>query len=475
MAVKTIFDLSGNVALDLANDVLHLWQPAAGGELDRKVTLQGVATLLNTNTTFTNIPYLDKENTFAENMNLDKILNIGGNPSPIYTIELYSASGNLFERIQTDGVNGRTGLRLVNDAQEWVFELAGNEADRLKIIDVTGGTVPVRIEAASPDNTLFLGPGGLNIGSLIAGVWLRGTTISLHDSIPTIESFGDWALIGRNSNSTTTNKATTIGLTHHANSQPPVVLLHGSAESGNSVVNIGGGNASGNAVTIVRIYTAANITTLTGTERERVISSGEHLIGLTAIDGTGALLQIAGDLSLRGSSDVNRSLHFASDASLAWDESEDAFIFDKNVLVGITGVDGTGALLQVGGDISLRGVADTDRTLYFASDGFILWNDDDEFFDNGNRPFVQGAIIIEGASLTENNIFDVIDTHIPNNGDLLKITGHFITSGSAYEVVYAERQSGTTIELYGISAGVLASAVINDGSGNSVTEVRLAF
>ena len=420
MAVKTIFDLTGNVALDLANDVLHLWQPAASGELDRKVTLQGVATLLDTNTTFTNIPYLNKENTFAENMNLDKILNIGGNPAPIYSIELYSASGNLFERIQTDGVNGRTGLRLVNDAQEWVFELAGNEADRLKIIDVTGGTVPVRIEAASLNNTLFLGPGGLTVGSLIAGVWLRGTTISLHDSIPTIESFGDWALIGRNSNSTTTNKATTIGLTHHANSQPPVVLLHGSAESGNSVVNIGGGNASGNAATIVRIYTAANITTLTGTERARFISSGELLINQTAVDGTGALLQVAGD-------------------------------------------------------ISLRGVADTDRALYYASDAFILWNDDDEFFDNGNRPFVQGAIIIEGASLTENNIFDALDTHIPNNGQILKITGHFITGGSTYEVVYAERQSGTTIELYGISAGVLASAVMTDGDGTSVTEVRLTF
>ena len=572
MAVKTIEDLTAHVAFDKANDIIHLWQPAASGEKDRKSTLDDVIGLLNTNTTFSNIPYLDKENSFAENMNLAKKLNIGGHPSPVETLEIYSAAADINARIQTAKVNGIAGLILENDVQSWqprvdaadnfvvrdvtnslnpitvvpsaptnslyiaasgdvgfgrtptlnfdfyrsiadiIVSIETDKAngaaqlyltndaqtwavqtrgvDNFGISDISGGSiVPFQIEPTTPTNSLYMdstgaiglgaaptatmdyrlqlirGDSGANFvsflnsttgvnpatsgfyigisGSENAFIWNRENTYiafgtnntdrmyitaggsllwrtatELYAALGTIESFGAWALIGRSSNNDNTAKTTKIGLTHYTNAEEPIFLIYGFCDIDENRLHLGGGANDGNAVTDIRFFTAANNTTVAGTERGRFISSGELLIGQTDLDGTGALLQVAGDMSLRGASD-------------------------------------------------------TDRMFFFASDGYILWNDDDEFFDNGNRPFVQGALIVQGASLTEDNIFDALDTHIPNNGNVLKITGHFITGGATYEVVYAERQSSSTIELYGISAGVLASAVMTDGDGTGVTEVRL--
>lgn len=158
MPNKTLNDLLTHVAFDKANDIVHLYQPGAPGEKDRKSTLQDIIDLLDTNTSFANIPYLDKSNTFTQDNVFQSLVNIGNNPSPVGLLEVYSASANVTARIQTDLVNGFANLVLNNDAQSWVWQLTNT--DTLRLLDDTGGTFPWVIEPGVPSNTLYLDSSG---------------------------------------------------------------------------------------------------------------------------------------------------------------------------------------------------------------------------------------------------------------------------------------------------------------------------
>lgn len=95
---------------------------------------------------------------------------------------------------------------------------------------------------------------------------------------------GSWALIiGADvSNSTRTNatrKFARFGIPHYTNSEEPVTLLTGDSDGTNNYVSIGGPTSAGNAPTIIRFFTAANHTTVTGSERMRIDSVGNVSIG----------------------------------------------------------------------------------------------------------------------------------------------------------------------------------------------------
>lgn len=72
----------------------------------------------------------------------------------------------------------------------------------------------------------------------------------------------------------TTNKFARIGCYHYTNAQEPMALIYGQATSTANTIGIGGGTSSMNAATNVKIFTAANSTTTTGTERFDVDSTG---------------------------------------------------------------------------------------------------------------------------------------------------------------------------------------------------------
>ena len=81
-----------------------------------------------------------------------------------------------------------------------------------------------------------------------------------------------------------TRKFARIGSPHYTNAEEPVTLAVVDSDTAYSAVNIGGSTSSGNAATLVRFYTAANTTTLTGTERMRINSSGDVGIATTSPD-----------------------------------------------------------------------------------------------------------------------------------------------------------------------------------------------
>lgn len=452
MPNKTIFALDANVALDKANDIFHLWQPAASGEKDRKATLQTLIDLLDVNTSFSNVPYLDKANTFTAQNIFTGIVTVGEvNPGATHPLEVFSSTVDIAARIETSlangiaglimendvqsweprvdtddnyvlrditnslspiqvepgaptssdytdatgkkgwgrapttafdmyratednvafietgKVNGLSSLALINDAQDWNIQTATN--DLFKLVDSTNTKTPISVEPNSPTNSLYIATTGISIGQATAffpldiftpgssntidgnsnyeavlgvrgtdghglsmggnttdgvafigssangddfilttrtsslnferlritalGSILKGTPTSLHSTIPTIESFGTWALIGRDADGDDVNKITHIGLTHFDIDEEPFVLIRGFSGTSSSAITIGGGLSSGNAATQISFYIAADTTTLTGTEAGRIATSRNWLINTTS-DVTDARFQIGG-------------------------------------------------------------------------------------------------------------------------------------------------------------------------------------
>jgi hypothetical protein len=100
-----------------------------------------------------------------------------------------------------------------------------------------------------------------------------------------IQSGASTILAGADSAATTltdaTQKVMRFGVPHYTNAEEPVGALFVSNESASNAVIIGGGTAQFNAATVLLFYTAANNTTVTGTERMRIDSSGNVGINTT--------------------------------------------------------------------------------------------------------------------------------------------------------------------------------------------------
>lgn len=90
-------------------------------------------------------------------------------------------------------------------------------------------------------------------------------------------------VLGADSSATTltdnTNKLTRVSAAHYDNDEEPMGIVFANAQSTNNNLLIGGGTSLQNAATRIAFYTAANNTTVTGTERVRISSSGDLQMG----------------------------------------------------------------------------------------------------------------------------------------------------------------------------------------------------
>jgi hypothetical protein len=112
---------------------------------------------------------------------------------------------------------------------------------------------------------------------------ISGTLPTGLPTTPNVGAFGNsWALIGSDNVTDAASKRIRIGVAHYTNAEEPFTLIDATTNSTANTLNIGGGTGSGNAATSVSIYTAANNTTVTGTERWQINSSGHFLAATDA-------------------------------------------------------------------------------------------------------------------------------------------------------------------------------------------------
>jgi hypothetical protein len=143
-------------------------------------------------------------------------------------------------------------------------------------------------------NPRDVGTGNVIIGSTSTGV--KATQGGLD-----ISSGGNALILGADNNTVTrtdtTAKASRLGGYHYTNAEEPFAFLLGLSTSTNNELSIGGGSAAFNTATLLRFYTAATTTTVTGTERMRIASDGKVGIGTTA---PGALLDVSSTVTSDG-------------------------------------------------------------------------------------------------------------------------------------------------------------------------------
>jgi len=164
--------------------------------------------------------------------------------------------------------------------ETWGFYLTGAGATGLGIFNETDAAY-----------RLFLSEAG-NVG---IGTTVPGKKLVLQDGKrPAI-------LLGADADATTltnaTNKQAQIGMPHYTIAEEPIMMMFGSAQAALNPLFIGGGSGGVNAVTAISFYTAANTTTLAGTERMKIDSAGGiHMLNMKSGINQGAAGAIAGEL-----------------------------------------------------------------------------------------------------------------------------------------------------------------------------------
>ena len=165
-------------------------------------------------------------------------------------------------------------------------------------------------------------------------------------------------------------------------------------------------------------------------------------------------------ISLKGYTDADRNIEFASDADLLWDESEDNFSFNKNVKI-------------IG--LQLKQATDADRNIEFASDADLLWDEsEDEFNFNkaiytsiGRRPSGTLSHTLTAGSVIYSNLIGAFSA----TSKTIMITGGMFATGQAGTTIvgWGEKTATSEITIYGHAqnAGVPSNFVISSNSVRS--------
>lgn len=144
----------------------------------------------------------------------------------------------------------------------------------------TALTVGVATSLTSTTASTSTATGALVVsgGLGIAGAVFTGGSVTITH---TDDAAG--GLILRTSTTDATAKNGRIKIQHYTNAEEPVTALLGIAGNGFNQLSWGGSSGVENAATVHVFYTAATSTTLTGTERMRIDSTGNVSIGTAAL------------------------------------------------------------------------------------------------------------------------------------------------------------------------------------------------
>jgi len=224
----------------------------------------------------------------TERMRIDSAGNIGiGTASPSQKLEVYAASGTL--QIQSVVRNDNTGSGVAAIGFN-VAGSAGGEATSTK-----AGIGLVRTNAFGVGSLCFYNANTASANNFTTADERMRIDQSGNMGIGTNSPSYRLDIVGAGSpangivrsSSNFTNSATKYGyytVGHYTNATAPFGFIQGESNSTENNVHIGGGAGEVTAATRIDFYTAANNTTVTGTERMRIDSGGTWMLNTTDID-----------------------------------------------------------------------------------------------------------------------------------------------------------------------------------------------
>ena len=177
------------------------------------------------------------------------------------------------------------------------FQYRGESSDVLQIGSINSGTDSVYITMTDA--------GKVGIGT--------ASPISTYGGLD-VSSGGMGLVVGADGDASTrtnsTNKEARIGMPHYTNAEEVFQLVTGAVKTSSNLVTIGGGASAFNAATSIKLYTAANNTTLAGTVAMTIDSSQNVGIGTTS---PGVLLHVgSGDATPYGGNSSTRVGYFTA-------------------------------------------------------------------------------------------------------------------------------------------------------------------
>jgi len=114
-----------------------------------------------------------------------------------------------------------------------------------------------------------------------AGSVLVGTTSAATGS-PQLDVVGASGICVSSVDTDATNKNGRYAARHYTNAEEPILAVNLASQAADNFLSIGGGSASFNAATQVRVFTGATNTTVTGTEKMLITSDGTTTLGGTS-------------------------------------------------------------------------------------------------------------------------------------------------------------------------------------------------
>jgi hypothetical protein len=173
--------------------------------------------------------------------------------------------------LRQSGQTVTTSNPVLSLAQTWNAGGVTFTADLINITDTASAAASRLIarQVGGVDKFVVLKTGATQIG---------GAAPAGAANVSAIQAFGSsFALVGAAVTTDAADKAMRIAGLHYLAAEEPVGALFTYSSTSASLVAIGGGSSSMNAVTQVDIYTAANTTTTTGTSRWQWNSAGHFL------------------------------------------------------------------------------------------------------------------------------------------------------------------------------------------------------
>jgi filamentous hemagglutinin len=148
---------------------------------------------------------------------------------------------------------------------------ASGTTKRISVNNILGASGTATLASATISGDLTVDTSTLKVDSTNdrVGLGIAAPAYRLH-----VQGTASLQMVLQSNDTNANAKEGTVNVRHYTNAEEPVSVVGSYATSTNNYLYVGGGFSGGNAATSIGFYTAANSTTVTGTERYNIASDG---------------------------------------------------------------------------------------------------------------------------------------------------------------------------------------------------------